>query len=172
MLNRKKEKMDTCMTMACSSGNIDRSLTNVRSLNHSSYCCQDGRSGDIESVEDQNMMIVLCKSHHVAFTRDLQTAAAGNLDMRTLELRKQVAVISKYCHVEPVPMRVANKNISSIGDVDSVWEVGDAFAPNSSYKDSFLCENNIVALKVADIELSSPPRNVTGFPHVVGTVKP
>ena len=83
MLNRKKEKMDTCMTMACSSGNIDRSqkcpLTNVRSLDHSSYCCQDGRSGDIESVEDQNMMIVLCKGHHIAFTRDLQTAAAGNL---------------------------------------------------------------------------------------------
>ena len=83
--------------------------------------------------------------------------------MRTLELRKQVAIISKYCHVEPwtekkvliwirlfprgylvpvpiviifglfcspVPMRVANKNISSIGDVDSVWEVGDAFAPS------------------------------------------
>ena len=78
------------------------------------------------------------------------------LDMRTLELRKQVAVISKYCHVEPwqkklliwirlppvpitiifgvyqcppVPMRVADKDISSIGDVDSIWEVGDAFAP-------------------------------------------
>ena len=73
-------------------------------------------------------------------------------------------------------MRVADKNISSIGDIDSIREVGDAFAPgdpsvensplmkqfifqkkktslnqflpNSSYEDSFLCENNnIVALQ-------------------------
>ena len=96
-------------------------------------------------------------NHYLSFlTYSIFNIILKYLDMRTLELRKQVAVISKYCHVEPwqkklliwirlppvpitiifgvfqcppVPMRVADKNISSIGDVDSIWEVGDALAP-------------------------------------------
>ena len=70
-------------------------------------------------------------------------------------------------------MRVANKDVPSIRDVDTIGEVGDAltpddaqvkipslinplpshsplsYLPNPSHKDPFLCENHyIVALKI------------------------
>ena len=39
----------------------------------------EGFLGDIEGVEDKNMMVVLGKSYNVTFAGDLQTATARNL---------------------------------------------------------------------------------------------
>ena len=43
----------------------------------------EGFLGDIEGVEDKNMVVVLGKGHHITFTGDLQTATARNLKSST-----------------------------------------------------------------------------------------
>jgi len=119
------------------------------------------------------MVVVLGKGDHITLAGDLQTATAGDLDMGALELCKKIAIVGEDCHVEPVSMRVTNENISRIRDVDPIGEVGDALTPDPSHEDPFLCEHdNIVALKITDIELSSAYCYVAWLPHVVGTVKP
>lgn len=79
--------------------------------------------GDIEGVEDEDMVVVLGKGDHITLAGDLQTATAGDLikytyearqllgqnmistfkylDMGALELCKKIAIVGEDCHVEP-----------------------------------------------------------------------
>ena len=81
--------------------------------------------GNVEGVEDEDVMVVLGEGHHVALASDLQAAASRHLensgytfvssisvksndendcylDMRALELAQQAAVIGKHDHVKLV----------------------------------------------------------------------
>jgi len=47
-----------------------------------------GVLGNVEGVEDEDMVVVLGEGDHVTLARDLQTTTAGDLDMGALKLCK------------------------------------------------------------------------------------
>ena len=85
---------------------------------------------DVQGVQNQDMVVVLCKSNHVAFACNLESTASWNLkisdsdsdphwivtylDVRTLEFPQEAPIIGEHHHVELVAVRVSNKDITSI----------------------------------------------------------
>ena len=87
---------------------------------------------DVQCVQNQDMVVVLCKSNHVAFACNLESTASWNLkfsdsdsdpldcdlvsylDVRTLEFPQEAPIIGEHHHVELVAVRVSNKDITSI----------------------------------------------------------
>lgn len=133
----------------------------------------EGCSGDVQGVKDQHVVIVLGESNNVAFTGDLKTTAARNLDVWTLEFCQQVTVISEDSHVEPVAMRVSYEDVARVWYVDTIGEVSDALAADPSYEETVLREyDHVMSLKITDVKLPPAHSNIAGLSHVVRAVKP
>lgn len=105
--------------------------------------------GDVQSVENQDMVVVLGQSDYIAFRSDLEPTAAAHFDIGALELPDQRTISLEYSHMEAVTMAVPNENIASVADVDSIGVVGDVFTANATHEVAFLIEDHYaVTLKI------------------------
>ena len=86
---------------------------------------------NVQGVQNQDMVVVLCKSNHVTFAGNLESTAAWNLksisdsdsdphrdlsylDMRTFEFPQEAPIIGEHHHVELVAVRVSDEDVTSI----------------------------------------------------------
>ena len=94
------------------------------------------------------MVIILGKGHDVPLWSDLKPAASADLDIRTLKLPDHWAISLEDRNVETVAMTVANQNIPSITDINTIGEVGDVLAADATQEMSILIKHhNTMALK-------------------------
>ena len=94
----------------------------------------EGLLGDVKSVENENVMIILGQSDDVTLGGDFEAAAAADFDVGTLELGEERAVALEYGHVEPIAVRVAHEHVTRVRDVDPVRKVGHVFTPDAPQK--------------------------------------
>ena len=90
---------------------------------------------DVQGIQNQDMVVVLCKSNHVTFACNLESTASWNLkisdsdsdpdrdlvsylDVRTFEFPQEAPIIGEHHHVELVAVRVSNEDLTSIYNRD------------------------------------------------------
>ena len=106
--------------------------------------------GNVESVQDQHVLVVLGQRDDVALRGYLKAAAPADLDVRTFELPDERAVPLENGHVEAVPVTVADEHVSCVADVDPVGVVGDYVAADPVQELTVLVEHHdTVTLVVA-----------------------
>ena len=93
--------------------------------------CWCGQLGNVESVKNEHVLVVLGQRHDVALRGDLEAAAAAHLHVRTLELADERAVALEHGDVEPVAVAVADQHVAGVADVDAVWVVGDVLTADA-----------------------------------------
>lgn len=126
------------------------------------YKTKHGSSlGDVERVENKNVLVVFCQCNDVTLRGDLQPAASAHFDVGTLELSDQMPVTLEHCDVEPVAVTVSYQNITRIADVNAIWIVGDVFTSDTMKKLAIFVEyDNTVALEVTDIVIFATDSNI------------
>ena len=100
-------------------------------------------------------MVVLGQSDNVTLGSDLEAAATGHFDVRTFELRGRWnqgllattghghggSGVVVDGHVELVSVRVANQDVASVGDVNTVGKAGHVIAADFAQKLSVFIDN-------------------------------
>jgi len=86
------------------------------------------------------MLIVLGQSHDVSLRRDLQATATTHFHIRTLKLADEYRVALEHSNVEPVAVTVANQDVTSVTDVNSIWVVSQVLATDTTQKLPFFTE--------------------------------
>lgn len=104
------------------------------------WCTQN--LSNVESVQNENVVVVFGQRDYVPFARYFQAAASADFDVRTLEFGQQRSDPGEDGDVEPVSVAVADQDVSGIRDVDAVREVCYVLATDATGKLAFLAENN------------------------------
>ena len=124
--------------------------------------------GYVESIQNEYGMVVFGQSHDVPLRGDLESAAAGDLDVRALELWDERPLAVEHGHVELVAVRVPNEHVALVADVDAVGKAGDGLGADPAQEVTVLGEDDDrVALEVADVVLGPVDGDVGGLRHVV-----
>jgi len=128
----------------------------ARSTEIISFNKKRGRSqctilSNVESIQHKNMLIVLGQCHNVSLRRYFQATTAAHLHVRTFKLANECCVTLEHSNVKPVAMAVADQDVTSVTDVNSIRVVGEVLAADTTQKLSFLTEyDDTVALHSHD----------------------
>jgi hypothetical protein len=135
-------------------------------------------------------MVVLSQGDDMTLRSHVETAAAADLDVGTLEFPDQRSIRLEDSHMETVSMTVTDEHITSIADVNAVGIIGDVLTANATQKLAIFIEDyNTVALgskssnqengylvktylEVTHKVLFATDGNVGGLTHIVAAIKP
>ena len=91
--------------------------------------------------------------------------------LRADEIRNELATSIINSHVKLVAMRIANKDVSRVRDVNAVGKIGDGSASNTSQKSATLVhDDHGMPFEVANVVLLIEDGNVRRLGHVVGAL--
>ena len=91
--------------------------------------------------------------------------------LRADEIRNELATSIINSHVKLVAMRIANKDVSRVRDVNAIGKVGDGSASDASQKPAILVhDDHGMPFEVANVVLMIEDRNVRWLRHVVGAL--
>lgn len=98
------------------------------------------RLSNVESVQDENVLIVLRKRHDVSLRRYLQATTATHFHVWTLKLANECRVTLEHRNMEPIAVAVTNEYVAGITDVNAIRIVGQVLTTNAAKKLSLLAE--------------------------------
>lgn len=118
-------------------------------------------------------MIVLGQGDDEPLGSKLESTAPGNLDVGTLVLGQQFAIVVEDDHVESIAVRVAHQDFTTTGNVDAIGEGCQAFHANlAQVHTTFVEHHHGVALEIANIIVVLVDGNVARLAHVVTAIVP
>ena len=94
-------------------------------------------------------MVVLGQRHDVTLRSDLQTTAAADLHVGAFKFSNERALALEYSDMEAIAVTVADQHITGVADVDTIGEIGDVLAANTTQEFPIFIEHHYtVALYV------------------------
>jgi len=137
--------------------------------------------GDVDGVEDENVMVVFGQRDDVSFGGDFEAAATRDFDVRTLELRGRDGVgggggdpgrgLVVDGDVELVAVRVSDEDVASVGDVNAVGEAGDVIGADLAQQLAVLVDNyNVVVPEIANVKVPLENPDVRRLLHEVAAL--
>ena len=119
---------------------------------------------DEQSIEDEDVMVVLGQRHDEALAGDLQSAASGDLDGGAVEVLHLGAAGVEHGDVELVAVAVTHEDVARVGDVDAVGEGRDALVADLLDVAALVVDDaHAVALEVGDVVVAAAHRDVRGL---------
>ena len=97
---------------------------------------------NIESVENQDVLVVLGERYDITLGRNLQSATATNFDVRAFKLPDQRTFPLENGDVETISVAISNQNITGIADIYAIWKIRDVLAADSMEELAILIEDH------------------------------